>query len=119
MGIRARLTKVAVPISAKNNKYLSLHHLFPAAQSASARYSAVKLRGDHSRRTSRPATLTPMHKVFIEGGLIRKLGSVEMDAYRDHLLRLDAESRRNRFGAAIAGSHAAHWARAHREIVIS
>ena len=43
-----------------------------------------------------------MHKVFIEGGLIRKLGSVETDAYRDHLLRLDPESCHSRFGAAIA-----------------
>ena len=47
-------------------------------------------------------TLTPMHEVFIEGGLIRKLGNVETDAYRDHLLRLDAESCHSRFGAAIA-----------------
>jgi GNAT superfamily N-acetyltransferase len=43
-----------------------------------------------------------MHEVFVEGGLIRKLWSVETDAYRDHLLRLDAESRRNRFGGAVA-----------------
>ena len=41
-----------------------------------------------------------MQKVFIEGGLIRKLWSVETDAYRDHLLRLDPESRHNRFNAA-------------------
>ena len=47
-------------------------------------------------------TLTPMHKVYFEGGLIRKLGSVETDAYRDHLLRLDPESCHSRFGAAIA-----------------
>jgi len=44
-----------------------------------------------------------MHEVFVEGGLIRKLWSVEAaDAYRDHLLRLDAESRRSRFGGAVA-----------------
>ena len=43
-----------------------------------------------------------MHEVFVEGGLIRKLWSVETDAYRDHLLRLDPESRRNRFNATIA-----------------
>jgi hypothetical protein len=42
-----------------------------------------------------------MHEVFIEGGMIRKLWSVETDAYRGHLLRLDTESRHNRFGAAI------------------
>ena len=43
-----------------------------------------------------------MQQIFIEGGLIRKLWSVETHAYRDHLLRLDGESRRNRFNAAIA-----------------
>ena len=43
-----------------------------------------------------------MPKVFIEGGLIRKLWDVETDAYCDHLLRLDAESRRNRFSGSIA-----------------
>jgi GNAT superfamily N-acetyltransferase len=41
-----------------------------------------------------------MPKVFIEGGVIRKLWSVE--TYCEHLLRLDAESRRNRFNATIA-----------------
>ena len=44
-----------------------------------------------------------MHQVFfIEGGLIRKLWGVETHAYRDHLLRLDTESRRNRFCGGIA-----------------
>jgi RimJ/RimL family protein N-acetyltransferase len=43
-----------------------------------------------------------MQTVLIEGGLIRKLWDVETDAYRDHLLRLDAESRRNRFSGSIA-----------------
>ena len=43
-----------------------------------------------------------MRHVFIEGGLIRKLWPVEATAYRDHLLRLDLESRRNRFCGAIA-----------------
>lgn len=42
-----------------------------------------------------------MQTVFIEGGLIRKLGPAELYAYRDHLLRLDAESRRNRFCGGI------------------
>ena len=43
-----------------------------------------------------------MHQVFIEGGLIRKFWRVETHAYRDHLLRLDAESRHNRFCGTIA-----------------
>jgi GNAT superfamily N-acetyltransferase len=36
------------------------------------------------------------------GGLIRKMWRVEADRYRDHLLRLDEASRRNRFGGAVA-----------------
>ena len=43
-----------------------------------------------------------MHQVFIEGGLIRKLWTVETTVYRDHLLRLDPESRRNRFNGTIS-----------------
>ena len=43
-----------------------------------------------------------MQKVFIEGGFIRKLRDGETDAYRDHLLRLDPESRRNRFSGSVA-----------------
>lgn len=42
-----------------------------------------------------------MHDVFVEGGLIRKLWSIETSAYRDHLLRLDVESRHNLFAGAI------------------
>lgn len=42
-----------------------------------------------------------MHQVFIEGGLIRKLWNFETNVYRDHLLRLDRDSRRNRFCGAI------------------
>ena len=45
---------------------------------------------------------TPVYQVFIEGGVIRKLWGVETNVYRDHLLRLDAESRRNRFCGTIA-----------------
>lgn len=44
-----------------------------------------------------------MHQVFIEGGVIRKLNG-ETNAYRGHLLRLDAESRHNRFCGTIADS---------------
>ena len=36
------------------------------------------------------------------GGLIRKLWIGEAELYRDHLLRLDAESRRNRFAGAVS-----------------
>src|SRR5260370_8266495 len=41
-----------------------------------------------------------MHEPLISGGAVRKLGVGETELYRQHLLRLDAESRRNRFGGA-------------------
>jgi GNAT superfamily N-acetyltransferase len=37
-----------------------------------------------------------------EGGMIRKLWINETEIYRDHLLRLDQESRRNRFAGAVS-----------------
>jgi GNAT superfamily N-acetyltransferase len=39
-----------------------------------------------------------MHELIPDGGVIRKLWIHEADHYRDHLLRLDAAGRRNRFG---------------------
>jgi GNAT superfamily N-acetyltransferase len=54
---------------------------------------------------------TNMHEPLPDGGLIRKLWINETDIYRDHLLRLDRESRRRRFSGAVADefiiSHAA------------
>src|SRR5262249_16481753 len=43
-----------------------------------------------------------MHNVLVDGGTIRKLWIGEATKYRDHLLRLDPESRRNRFGGAVS-----------------
>jgi GNAT superfamily N-acetyltransferase len=43
-----------------------------------------------------------MDELLADGGVIRKLWPGEGRDYRDHLLRLDAESRRNRFGLALA-----------------
>src|SRR5689334_9922788 len=43
-----------------------------------------------------------MHDPLIDGGSIRKLWISEADLYRDHLLRLDGESRRNRFGGGVS-----------------
>jgi GNAT superfamily N-acetyltransferase len=45
---------------------------------------------------------TQMHEPLIDGGIVRKLWIGEAELYREHLLRLDAESRRNRFGGAVA-----------------
>jgi len=43
-----------------------------------------------------------MHNTLVDGGAIRKLWIGEAGKYRDHLLRLDLESRRNRFGGAVS-----------------
>jgi GNAT superfamily N-acetyltransferase len=43
-----------------------------------------------------------MHDPLLDGGVIRKLWISETDLYRDHLLRLDGESRRNRFGGGVS-----------------
>ena len=52
-----------------------------------------------------------MHELLPDGGAIRKLWAGETGAYRDHLLRLDPESRTRRFSGGVSddfiGRHAA------------
>jgi GNAT superfamily N-acetyltransferase len=43
-----------------------------------------------------------MHDPLPHGGTIRKLWIGEAESYRDHLLRLDADSRRNRFAGTVS-----------------
>ena len=43
-----------------------------------------------------------MSESLPEGGIIRKMWSVEAGRYREHLLRLDPVSRRNRFGGDVS-----------------
>ncbi len=43
-----------------------------------------------------------MQDVIPEGGIVRKLWIGETDKYGEHLLRLDAASRRSRFGGGVA-----------------
>jgi GNAT superfamily N-acetyltransferase len=43
-----------------------------------------------------------MHQPLPDAGIIRKLWSGETDAYRDHLLRLDRDSRYRRFSGAVS-----------------
>src|SRR5664280_1682457 len=51
----------------------------------------------------RTSTRRPeMQEPLPDGGTIRKLWIGETDAYRDHLLRLDRESRHRRFSGALA-----------------
>jgi GNAT superfamily N-acetyltransferase len=43
-----------------------------------------------------------MHEPLPDGGAVRKLWVGETDAYRDHLLRLDHESRHRRFSGTVS-----------------
>jgi GNAT superfamily N-acetyltransferase len=43
-----------------------------------------------------------MPSVLVDGGNIRKLWVGETDIYRDHLLRLDPDSRQNRFSGGVS-----------------
>ena len=49
-----------------------------------------------------------MHEPLIDG-VIRKIWIDRAEPYRDHLLRLDMESRRNRFGGAVADEFIANY----------
>jgi GNAT superfamily N-acetyltransferase len=51
-----------------------------------------------------------MDEPLPDGGMIRKLWIGETDAYRDHLLRLDPESRHRRFSGAVSNEFVARHA---------
>jgi len=51
-----------------------------------------------------------MHEALPRGGLIRKLWVGEAELYRDHLLRLDAASRRNRFAGPVSDAFVRDYA---------
>ena len=51
-----------------------------------------------------------MYEGLISGGAVRRLWFGETELYRQHLLRLDPESRRNRFGGAVSDEFIAHYA---------
>ena len=51
-----------------------------------------------------------MHDPLPDGGTIRKLWINESDKYRDHLLRLDRESRNRRFSGAVSDEFIARHA---------
>lgn len=52
-----------------------------------------------------------MHELLPHGGTVRKLWIGEADAYRDHLLRLDPDSRHRRFSGAVGDDFIAQHAR--------
>src|SRR5262245_21770145 len=64
----------------------------PAQSSGTERPEVVD---DHVRRPT-------MQDLLADGGVIRKLWIGEADQYRDHLKRLDAQSRHSRFGGGVA-----------------
>jgi GNAT superfamily N-acetyltransferase len=51
-----------------------------------------------------------MNESLPEGGIIRKMWSVEASRYREHLLRLDQASRRNRFGGDVSDEFLGEYA---------
>ncbi len=51
-----------------------------------------------------------MHEALPDGGTIRKLWMSETGAYRDHLLRLDRESRHRRFSGGVSDEFIARHA---------
>lgn len=57
-----------------------------------------------------------MNELLPDGGTIRKLWIGETDAYRDHLLRLDRESRSRRFSGAVADEFIARHAASANEL---
>jgi GNAT superfamily N-acetyltransferase len=50
-----------------------------------------------------------MRDLLVDGGVIRKLWIGEIEKYRGHLLRLDLESRSNRFGGAVSEEFVANY----------
>lgn len=50
-----------------------------------------------------------MREPLPDHGVVRKIWISEIDRYREHLLRLDPESRRNRFGGAVADEFIASY----------
>jgi RimJ/RimL family protein N-acetyltransferase len=67
---------------------------------------SIHKRLDHTGREAKGAPGATMEKTVLEplpvGGVIRKLWAAEADDYRQHLLRLDRESRTRRFGGAVS-----------------
>ena len=57
-----------------------------------------------------------MQEPLPDGGTVRKLWIGETDAYRDHLLRLDPDSRRRRFSGAVSDEFIARHAATANEL---
>lgn len=57
-----------------------------------------------------------MYEPLRDSGMVRKLWINETDTYRDHLLRLDRESRHRRFSGAVSDEFIIHHAASANEI---
>ena len=57
-----------------------------------------------------------MHEPLPEGGFVRKLWFGETDTYRDHLLRLDPDSRQRRFSGGVSDDFIARHAKTIDEV---
>jgi GNAT superfamily N-acetyltransferase len=77
----------------------------------SVRHVATILRRNMTARPIRTCNSTgvPMHDILPDG-VVRKMWRSEAEHYRDHLLRLDIESRRSRFAGAVADDFVRRYA---------
>jgi GNAT superfamily N-acetyltransferase len=67
-------------------------------------------------RAARRLESKTMYEPLPDGSVVRKLWIGETDAYRDHLLRLDRESRRRRFSGTVADEVIARHAATANEV---
>jgi GNAT superfamily N-acetyltransferase len=64
---------------------------------------------EHARRSVLKSGY-PMYEPLLSGGTVRRLWIGEAELYRQHLLRLDGKSRRNRFGGAVSDEFVGRYA---------
>src|SRR5512139_512715 len=86
--------------------FAAMHHI---QWHAAIREPGVEKR-DQARGRQMQLRRTDMDEPLPDGGTIRKLWIGETDAYRDHLVRLDRESRNRRFAGAVSDEFIARHA---------
>jgi len=69
-----------------------------------------------SRQSAHHQHEAPMQEFLIDGARIRKLWIGETDIYRDHLLRLDIDSRHSRFGGGVSDDFIRNYAALSRSL---
>ncbi len=91
------LNPLPCQIFSAHNMMVSIRRACQWRRSRCFREEAIK-GGSHRRQGQE----TQLREVLPEGGVIRKLWIGETQKYRDHVLRLDADSRRNRFAGGVS-----------------